>query len=96
MGTTSGNKPDAAYLNTVQMMSCVILSFPYDVPVFLPALLSSFLRHSYYDATKSVILKTVQSFKRTHQDRWEQEFSKLFTKEQLEEMQGAGAAHYFS
>jgi hypothetical protein len=37
----------------------------------------------------------MQLSKRTHQDRWE-EFKKLFTTEQLEDMQGVGAAHYYA
>eukprot|EP01033_Poteriospumella_lacustris_P008883 gene8883-6391_t len=68
---------------------------PYDLPTYVPALLASFLRHTYYDATKSILLKTVQSFQLTHQDRWE-EFKHKFTSEQLEDLQGAGAAHYFA
>lgn len=86
---------DSGYLHTVQMISCVLLSRPYDLPAYIPALLASFLRHSYYDATKSVLLSTVQLFQRTHQDRWE-EFKHKFTSEQLEDLQGAGAAHYFA
>lgn len=77
------------------MMSCVILSRPYDLPMYLPPLLASFLRHSYYDVTKTILLATVQLFQRTHQDRWE-EFQKKFSPEQLEDLQGAGAAHYFA
>ncbi|RZL05484.1 MAG: DUF3437 domain-containing protein [Pedobacter sp.] len=49
-----------------------------------------------FSPCRSLIGKTVQSFKRTHQDRWEEEFKKAFTPEQLEALQGAGAAHYFS
>lgn len=89
-------KPDKAYMNTVFMMACVILAFPYDMPSFLPPLLTSFIRHSHSDVLKAVISRTVQSFKRTHQDRWEQDYKKAFTVEQLEALQGAGAAHYFS
>lgn len=78
------------------MISCVILTSPYDLPSYLPALLASFIRHSnYYDSSKQLIMKTMQLFKRTHQDRWE-EFKKLFTSEQLEDLQGVGAAHYYA
>lgn len=77
------------------MISCVLQARPYDLPAYVPALLASFLRHTYYDATKSILLKTVQSFQLTHQDRWE-EFKHKFTSEQLEDLQGAGAAHYFA
>lgn len=93
--TAPPNKADASYLNTVQMISCVLQARPYDLPPYVPALLASFLRHTYYDATKSILLKTVQSFQLTHQDRWE-EFKHKFTSEQLEDLQGAGAAHYFA
>jgi hypothetical protein len=90
------SKPDAQYWNTLQMISCVIQTSPYDLPAYLPALLVSFLRHAHYhDSSKQLTTKTMQVFKQTHQDRWE-EFQKLFTAEQLEDLQGAGAAHYYA
>ncbi len=97
-GTTTllSSKPDNQYWNIMQMISCVLLSSPYDLPAYIPPLLASFLRHGhYYDVNKTLIMKTMQSFKRTHQDRWE-EFKKYFTSEQLDDLQGAGAAHYYS
>ena len=95
-GEEAPNKPDAQYLTTIQMISCVIMTLSYDLPPYLPTLLSSFLRHvHYFDVSKSIITKTIQMFKRTHQDYWE-EHQKKFTPEQLEDLQGAGAAHYFS
>lgn len=92
---SNGAKPDTVYLNTVLMLSCIIMSRPYDVPAYLPPLITSFLRHSYYDATRTILLRTIQLFKRTHQDRWE-DLQKNFSAEQLEDLQGAGAAHYFA
>ena len=47
------------------------------------------------EEVKSQITKTIQLFKRTHQDRWE-EYQLKFSTEQLADLQGAGAAHYFS
>ncbi len=89
-------KPDQQYITTIQMMSCVILTLSYDLPDYMPNLIASFLRHSHYsDVLKSIIAKAVQLFKRTHQDRWE-EFQLKFSSEQLSDLQGAGAAHYFS
>jgi proteasome activator subunit 4 len=88
-------KPDSVYLITVMMSSCVLLSYPYDLPPFVPALLSSFVRHVANPALRDVVMRTVQEFKRTHQDRWS-DFKKHFTHEQLDDIQGAGAAHYFS
>jgi hypothetical protein len=89
-------KPDPQYINTIQMMSCVIMTMSYDVPDYLPNLVTSFLRHVHYsDVLKSQITKTIQLFKRTHQDRWE-EYQLKFSTEQLADLQGAGAAHYFS
>jgi hypothetical protein len=89
-------KPDQQYISTIQMISCVLLTMSYDLPDYLPYLISSFLRHvHYYDVLKGLITKTIQLFKRTHQDRWE-EFQLKFTSEQLSDLQGAGAAHYFS
>ena len=95
-GSNNNVKPDGPYINTIQMMSCVILTMSYDLPDYLPNLITSFLRHVYYyDVLKSLITKTIQLFRRTHQDRWE-EFQLKFSSEQLADLQGAGAAHYFS
>jgi L-rhamnose mutarotase len=44
---------------------------------------------------KLTVMKTIQEFKRTHQDRWD-EFKEKFNKAQLEDLQGAGAAHYYA
>lgn len=87
--------PDPIYLTTIKMSACMILIFPYDLPKYLPSLITSFVRHNSNQLMKDTILKTVQEFKRTHQDRWN-EFQLEFTREQLEDLQGAGAAHYFS
>lgn len=93
--TTSTEKPDPIYLTTIKMSSCMILLYPYDLPQYIPLLLTSFVRHSSNQFMKDTIMKTVQDFKRTHQDRWS-EFQGYFTREQLDDLQGAGAAHYFS
>lgn len=96
MGAAETVKLDPAHSNTVYMMACVILSTPYDLPAYLPPLLSSFVRHMNVPALRDVIIRTVQMFKRTHQDRWEEDFKQLFSSEQLAELQGTGAAHYYS
>ena len=49
-----------------------------------------------YQSMKDTVTKTMQLFKVTHQDRWETEFKAEFSRSQLEDLQGAGAAHYFS
>ncbi len=89
------NKPDKTYITTIMMMSAITLSYPFDVPEFIPRLLTSLVRHSSFTTFQSPIARCIQQFKRSHQDRWE-EFQKQFTREQLEDIQGAGSAHYFS
>ena len=69
--------------------------FPLDLPECIPSLLSAVVRLSSISSLKSTISRAVQEFKKSHQDRWD-EFTGIFTKEQLEDIQGAGAAHYFS
>ena len=79
------------------MMSvCLIGAFPYDLPQFCPSLLISVIRHLNVSAFHDTVAKTVQEFKRTHQDKWDEEFKTYFTADQLADLQGAGAAHYFS
>lgn len=89
-------KVDIKHQNTIMMMSCVILATPYDMPsTYVPALLTSFVRHAATPSLKDIVTRTVQLFKGTHQDRWD-EFKTAFTTDQLDELQGTGAAHYYS
>ena len=37
-------KPETIHTTTIMMMSCLILSLPYDLPSYLPALLTTLLR----------------------------------------------------
>lgn len=67
-------------------MACVVLTLPYDLPSYLPSLLTSLLRHVTVPAFKDTVTKTVQLFRLTHQDRWD-EFQLLFSREQLEDLQ---------
>lgn len=93
--SSASEKPDAVYSTTVNMMSCLLLCTPYDLPQYTPALVTSLVRHVTTTALKDAIAKSVQVFKMSHQDRWE-EFKLKFSREQLEDLQGAGAASYFS
>ena len=86
---------DPKFLSTVMMMSCIVLAFPYDLPVFMPALVSSLVQHMASPAAKDTISRTVLEFKRTHQDRWE-EFKVLFTQDQLDSLISASQISYFS
>jgi hypothetical protein len=89
---------DAGHITTVQMLAALVLARPYDLPAFIPLVISSLLRHSSTgnDIVKSIIQRTVQEFRASHQDHWEQDLRHKFTAEQLEDLQGAGAAHYFA
>lgn len=79
------------------MISCLILATPYDLPSYMPSLITSFVRHATTSSAMSdTVTKTMQLFKATHQDRWDTDFKACFTREQLEDIQGAGAAHYYS
>lgn len=94
--STNSTLPDSEYMLNIQMMSCIILTRSYDLPSYLPDLIASFLRHRhYYDINKLIITKTIQMFRESHHDRWE-EYQLQFTNEQLMELQGVGAAYYFA
>jgi hypothetical protein len=87
---------DAKFVNMVNMMCCIVLAFPYDMPPFIPQLLSCVVRHSGASAAlKATISRTVLEFKRTHQDRWS-EFKVMFTNDQLDSLTGASQVSYFS
>ena len=43
--TAATTKPDKTYTTTILMMSCLIQALPYDLPTFVPALVTSFVKH---------------------------------------------------
>lgn len=94
-GEKDKEKPDKFYINTVKMVACLILSFPYDLPQFMPALISSLAKHNNVISVSETVSKCVQDFKRTHSDRWE-EYKLTFTQDQLNDMAGTGIASYIS
>lgn len=91
----SAAKPDKTYMPTINMCACMVMSFPFDMPSFMPALVSALVKNAGIPAAQDTVAKTLQTFKRTHQDRWE-DFQKMFTRDELESLQGAGAQSYFS
>ena len=86
---------DAKFTTMVNMMSCLVLAFPYDLPSFLPQLVSCLVRHKNSQSLKDAINKTVLEFKRTHQDRWS-EFKESFSSEQLDALINASQVSYCS
>lgn len=95
IGEESSSKQDDMYVTTISMTACLLLAFPYDMPSFLPSLASALVRHLSFKTLHTPLAKALQTFKRSHQDRWD-EFKSSFTREQLDDLQGAGAANYFS
>ena len=91
----NGEKPDAQITGLALTVIALLGVFPLDIPACVPSLLAALVRLTGIPSLKTVITRAVQEFKRSHQDRWE-EFKEMFTKEQLEDIQGAGAAHYYS
>lgn len=54
------------------------------------------VRHATFGPLKTTVTDTIKEFRLSHQDRWESDFKSYFSREQLEDLEGAGAAHYFS
>lgn len=77
------------------MVCCLVLSLPYDLPAFGPALVAALVQHSDTPGLSQVVKKTVLDFKRTHQDRW-QEFKGRFSTEALADISGASDISYLS
>ena len=68
-GGNGGDKPDKTTIITIMMAACMVLSFPYDLPSFTPLLLTTLTRHVASPLLKDTVIKAIQDFKRTHQDR---------------------------
>jgi len=94
-GAGAAPKPDKAHVTTVNMVCCLVLSLPYDLPAFGPALVAALVQHSDTPGLSQVVKKTVLDFKRTHQDRWE-EFKGRFSNEALADLSGASDISYLS
>jgi hypothetical protein len=92
--TATDNKPDDTYTTTLMMTACIILAFPYDLPSFVPSLLSAFMRHTSFPGSIEQVMNTAQEFRVSHQDRWD-EFKLHFRQEQLDALKGAGSQSYF-
>lgn len=92
---SNGDKPDKVYISTVQMVACLVSAFPFDLPYFMPDLVTSLSKHSSSSAVQDTVKRCIQDFKSTHQDRWN-DFKESFTHDQLDDLQGAGAAHYYA
>jgi hypothetical protein len=67
--TAVADKPDKTTIITIMMAACMVLSFPYDLPSFTPLLLTTLTRHVASPLLKDTVIKAIQDFKRTHQDR---------------------------
>lgn len=93
-GAERDSNADKVYVNTMQMCCCLLLSFRYDLPSFLPSLAASVARHMGAAPVQDLVTKTVQEFRASHQDRWDQ-FKREFKQEELDDLQGAGAAHWY-
>ena len=65
------SKPDKMYMTTVMMITCLIVSFPFDLPSFMPALVSALIKHATIPAVQDTVTKTIRTFKRSHQDRYQ-------------------------
>jgi len=64
-------------------MCAFVEAFPYDVPKFVPPILMELSTHlNDPQPIPMTIKKSLQEFKRTHQDNW-QEHKRKFTEDQL-------------
>lgn len=88
-------RTDRPYWSTINMCCCIVQCYPYDLPDFMPVLLTSLVKHIRSPELQLIITRVVQDFKRTHQDQWLY-FSSLFSQDQLDDLQGTAAQHYFA
>jgi len=83
LGSTSTNDQLTRHAGVLGL-SAIVLSHPYDLPPFLPALLVKLAGHvSDPNPIKSTVKSTFLEFWRTHQDQWDQMFKERFEENQL-------------
>merc|ERR1712200_181696 len=83
--TVAGSQPDNLVLlhSGILGLCSFIEAFPHDVPEFVPPILMELSTHlNDPQPVPSTIKKSLQEFKRTHQDNW-QEHKTKFTEDQL-------------
>src|SRR5690554_6473289 len=52
------------HVTSVQILCSVIRAYPYDLPTFMPSVLSAVVRHSFAPAPlRKIVSKTIQDFK---------------------------------
>lgn len=80
---TSSNADNLTHHSGILGLCAFVEAFPYDVPPFLPPILMELSTHlNDPQPTPLTIKKSLQEFKRTHQDNW-QEHKTKFTEDQL-------------
>jgi len=81
--TTEASADNLAHHSGILGLCAFVEAFPYDVPPFLPPILMELSTHlNDPQPTPLTIKKSLQEFKRTHQDNW-QEHKTKFTEDQL-------------
>eukprot|EP00005_Dracoamoeba_jomungandri_P000612 CAMPEP_0174255376 /NCGR_PEP_ID=MMETSP0439-20130205/4709_1 /TAXON_ID=0 /ORGANISM="Stereomyxa ramosa, Strain Chinc5" /LENGTH=1933 /DNA_ID=CAMNT_0015337525 /DNA_START=82 /DNA_END=5880 /DNA_ORIENTATION=+ len=93
----NGMKEDQAHGAGLGVQA-IVLSHPYDLPDWMPALLEEF---SVYHSSKFKLLSkavktTFVTFWQTHNDTWEEEYEKHFTEDQLQVVVALRSASNYS
>lgn len=94
-GATSSNDKLITLHSGILGLCAFVEAFPHDVPSFLPPILMELSTHlNDPQPVPTTIKKTLQEFKRTHQDNW-QEHKTKFTEDQLYVMTDLLVSHNY-
>jgi len=94
-GTNSSNDKILTLHSGILGLCAFVEAFPYDVPSFLPPILMELSTHlNDPQPIPTTIKKSLQEFKRTHQDNW-QEHKTKFTEDQLYVMTDLLVSHNY-
>jgi len=78
-------------------VASIVRAHPFDVPPFLPGLLSAFGKHSADpQPVAGVVRAAMADFKASHADRWKEEHAAAFSADQLDELsEHLSSSNYF-
>merc|ERR1711988_1642988 len=79
---------DKKIVGVIHVLSAIVVTFPYEVPVFLPPILSLLSKLLAYIPTwmQNIIKQAVAEFKKSHEDEWKSKYIYSFTEQELENL----------
>merc|ERR1712070_843012 len=90
---------DQKLLIVIHIFSSLLSTFPYDVPLFIPPILSLLSKLLVHVPTwmQNIIKQSISDFKKSHEDEWKTKYIHSFTEQEVEDLlDTTSSPHYFA